>query len=67
MSFSPFFIWYLLFSTLPGQILVVLLSGMWIALAIASGAISQPRVSTVFAAAAGAYAAIQLARRLRRK
>lgn len=67
MRLSPFFLWYLLFSTWPGQVLVLFFSGMWITLAIATGAIMQPRTSTIFAVAAGGYAAFKLARRLRNR
>jgi hypothetical protein len=65
MRISPFFLWYLLFSTWLGQVLVVLFSGLWITAAVASGAIAQPRLSVMSAVLAGGYAALKLARRLR--
>lgn len=67
MRLSPFFLWYLLFSTWPGHLLVFFCSGMWITLAIATGAIAQPRTSIMFAFHAGGYAAFKLARRLRNR
>lgn len=67
MRLSPFFLWYLLFSTWPDQVLVLFSSGMWITLAIAAGAIAQPRSATTLAVLAGGYAAFKLARRLRNR
>jgi hypothetical protein len=40
---------------------------MWITLAIATGAIAQPRTSTMSAVLAGGDAAFKLARRLRNR
>lgn len=67
MSLSPFIVGRLLSSTWPGQILLVLLSGMWIVAVIASGSITEPRISTMLAFVIAAYAVVKLIRRFRRR
>lgn len=67
MSLSPFIIGRFLSSTWPGQVLLVLLGGMWIVAAIASGSIMQPRLSTMLALLIALYGVVKLVRRIRRR
>jgi hypothetical protein len=67
MSLSPFIIGRFLSSTWPGQVLLVLFGGIWIAAAIASGSITQPRLSTMLALMIALYGGVKLVRRIRRR